>query len=206
MIRNLIKKRVVSICLFYCSLKRSTECGLILSEYQNEWWRNTPAFLPIHKLIYCIVTYMNFWLCFQCSWNDLSHQKEESAVTFGQQVSTTTACRCRVCHKVFATVYILKTHSKVHNIHKTFSCEECGRHFSKPSYLSIRARVHTGERPYVCRECGKGFSVYPNLKIHYQIHTREKPYTCNYCCKEFRVLHTLKMHIRTHTGEKIILL
>ena len=90
--------------------------------------------------------------------------------------------KCEVCGAVFARMWNLKEHQKIHEgdkvARRTFTCpfEGCGSKFTRKSNLNTHLDVvHGGVQPHVCPVCGKDFRFASLLERHMLRHDSEEP-------------------------------
>ena len=61
--------------------------------------------------------------------------------------------RCLTCDKVFSTPYTLKSHMKLHNNDRPFTCDECGKGFTLMSCLKTHMKAKHAGQSYPCQVC-----------------------------------------------------
>lgn len=109
---------------------------------------------------------------------------------------------CKICNKVFANIYILKSHQEeVHTKQNQFKCDDCGKVFNRASNMEWHRLIHKNLLPCPCKICGKAFRTVSGLNLHKRTHTGEKPYKCDICNEKSYAYNTdLKRHKRSAHG------
>lgn len=115
--------------------------------------------------------------------------------------STSIKYKCTICHKIFANVYIMRSHvDEIHGDIK-YSCDVCKKVFNRLGNLKIHQLIHDNKMPCKCQICGKSFRTSSGVKLHIRTHTKEKPYKCNICNDKAYSYNTdLKRHRRSAHG------
>jgi len=77
--------------------------------------------------------------------------------------------RCGVCGVLFARIWHLRRHIKLHYGYKPHACPSCPKTFARAEHLRKHMLRHSSGRtfhPHVCRHCMAEFSVGRELKEH----------------------------------------
>ncbi|XP_064779785.1 zinc finger protein 845-like isoform X2 [Oncorhynchus masou masou] len=94
---------------------------------------------------------------FRKKFNLKEHQKECHKPTPTQLSNART---CRVCHKTFVSVHLMRKHLKSKHDLLPYQCLGCGDHFYKNSHLLKHEKVcSAAKRLLTCCECGKTFKL-----------------------------------------------
>jgi len=77
--------------------------------------------------------------------------------------------KCGVCGVLFARIWHLRRHIKLHYGYKPHSCPACPKTFARAEHLRKHMHRHLGGRafrPHICRHCLQEFSVGRELRDH----------------------------------------
>uniref|UniRef100_A0A674AMA0 Uncharacterized LOC115163420 n=1 Tax=Salmo trutta TaxID=8032 RepID=A0A674AMA0_SALTR len=109
---------------------------------------------------------------FRKKFNLKEHQKECHKPTPTQLSKART---CRVCHKTFVSVHLMRMHLKSKHDLLPYQCLGCGDHFYKNSHLLKHEKVcSAAKRLLTCCECGKTFKL-SKLKRCNQVNQQQAP-------------------------------
>ncbi|XP_023864027.1 zinc finger protein 721-like isoform X1 [Salvelinus sp. IW2-2015] len=109
---------------------------------------------------------------FRKKFNLKEHQKECHKPTPTQLSKART---CRVCHKTFVSVHLMRKHLKSKHDLLPYQCLGCGDHFYKNSHLLKHEKVcSAAKRLLTCCECGKTFKL-SKLKGCNQVNQQQAP-------------------------------
>ena len=93
--------------------------------------------------------------------------------------------------------HIRYTHSRDHEILRTFECQICKKVFPEKNSLETHVRIHTGERPFTCVQCGRSFSDQSALINHNKTHlSNRQTIPCEYCGSLFYQRKNIKAHFK----------
>ncbi|XP_008476465.2 uncharacterized protein LOC103513418 [Diaphorina citri] len=111
---------------------------------------------------------------------------------------------CTVCKKSFYTKWNLGLHQWTHvsRMHMPFKCKSCNRGFYSSSEYQAHLRSHRNIRPFTCNYCGRKFIRKFNCIRHVREHELKKKYSCTICGKTFHRSYYLTAHVRVHNGER----
>ena len=90
-----------------------------------------------------------------------------------QNDSNHTDRQCPICHKIFKTKLLLRSHKRVHQERK-HECKQCGKKFTTVTKLAEHERTHSGDKPYQCGQCDYRSTQAGNLRNHMKVHQREQ--------------------------------
>ena len=106
------------------------------------------------------------WLCFNAvKTNDVEHSEPD----YVRDVDGVMKFKCGVCGTLFARIWHLRRHIKLHYGYKPHACPSCPKTFARAEHLRKHMHRHTGGRvfrPHICRHCLAEFSVGRELKEH----------------------------------------
>lgn len=74
-------------------------------------------------------------------------------------------CLVPGCHKIFARLYSLRAHQRVHAVHRPFRCAVCPGSFARNHDLKRHAKLHE-KKAWQCAGCDKMFSRRDAIKRH----------------------------------------
>lgn len=111
---------------------------------------------------------------------------------------------CTICKKSFYTKWNLGLHQWTHvsRTHMPFKCKSCNRGFYSANEYQAHIRSHRNIRPYTCNYCGRKFIRKFNCIRHVREHEAKKKYNCTVCGKTFHRSYYLTAHVRVHNGER----
>lgn len=109
---------------------------------------------------------------------------------------------CNICEKVFSTKWNLQDHQWTHasRSSKPFKCGQCNSAFHRLSDYKSHIHSHKNLRPYTCNYCGSKFIRKYNCIRHVREHESEKSFICTICSKTFHRRYYLNEHMNIHTG------
>jgi len=94
---------------------------------------------------------------------------ENSEPDYVRDVDGVMKFRCGVCEMLFARIWHLRRHIKLHYGYKPHACPVCPKTFARAEHLRKHMHRHASGRtfrPHVCRHCLAEFSVGRELKDH----------------------------------------
>ena len=113
-----------------------------------------------------------------------------------------TTHKCKVCSRVFQSVFSLRNHRQIHN--KPMQCETCGFIAMSKADLARHVATHSVERrKYICDQCGHQFLIRSGLQAHMRMNHDplfSPLFECKVCHRKYRSNKTLKQHEETHMG------
>ena len=149
---------------------------------------------------------------FSCKICDLSFARKSTLRlhNISEHNENTMNVKCKICHKTYKNIYVLKAHMKLHDNPKDKptkerpTCEICGRQFKGKAELEKHVKiVHLKIKEFKCEVCGKLFSTRVHMREHLATHTREAQFFCEICGEGFIHRVTYKVHVFKHQGEKL---
>ena len=88
-----------------------------------------------------------------------------SSVPFNDIGTAVYPCLVPGCRKIFARLYSLRAHQRVHAVHRPFRCAVCPASFARNHDLKRHAKLHE-KKAWQCAGCDKMFSRRDAIKRH----------------------------------------
>ncbi|KAG8214202.1 hypothetical protein J3R82DRAFT_10994 [Butyriboletus roseoflavus] len=88
-----------------------------------------------------------------------------SSVPFNDIGTAVYPCLVPGCRKIFARLYSLRAHQRIHAVHRPFRCAVCPASFARNHDLKRHAKLHE-KKAWQCAGCDKMFSRRDAIKRH----------------------------------------
>jgi len=170
---------------------RSTYVNHTLTHKKNSQLSAGFNFDPVTQLLKCDVCQLTF------------HREYAYILHKAGHTGETPALPCAHCDAFFASLKLLRQHTKECHADALYSCDKCDGKFANKTSLYAHALIHKHGKRFACDQCEKSFTTKSQHCNHMKsMHSEERPFSCQWCEKTFKSKVTLRQHARTHTDER----